>query len=132
MKVTREEILEALSNVIEPDLKKDIVALNLISDFKIEGDHVSFKVSIKNAAMHAKRRMIEACEFAIQRKFKDQLSIQVEIVGMKKEESSQKVLPNIQNIIAVLIVIFFQKNFCYLHACHTDAIFLWFISICIE
>ena len=101
MELTSKEILKALSNVVEPDLKKDIVALDLISDLKIEGTNVAFKVSIKNAAMHAKRRMIEACEFAVQRKFKDQLSIQVEIVGMKKEESSQKVLPNIQNIIAV-------------------------------
>lgn len=101
MSVKKDEILDALSTVVEPDLKKDIVALNLISDLTIVESRISFKVSIKNAAMHAKKRMIEACEFAIQRKFKDQLSVNVEIIAMKKEESSQKVLPNIQNIIAV-------------------------------
>ena len=101
MDSVKEDILSALSNVIEPDFKKDIVSLKLISDFVIDGDNVSFKVSIKNAAMHAKKRMVEACEFAIQRKFKDQFNVKVDIVGMKKEESSQKVLPNIKNIIAV-------------------------------
>ncbi len=101
MELTKEEILKALSNVVEPDLKKDIVALGLISNLTIEGDNVAFKLMIKNAAMHAKKRMVEACEFAIQRKFKDHLNVNVEIVGMKKEESSQKVLSNIKNIIAV-------------------------------
>ena len=71
MSVTKDEILDALSTVVEPDLKKDIVALNLISDLTIVESRISFKVSIKNAAMHAKKRMIEACEFAIQRKFKE-------------------------------------------------------------
>ena len=101
MKLTKGDILKALSNVIEPDLKKDIVALDLISDMIIDGANISFKVSIKNAAMHAKKRMVEACEFAIRRQFKDQLNVNVEIVGMKKVESSKKILPNIKNIIAV-------------------------------
>ena len=93
MDSVKEDILSALSNVIEPDFKKDIVSLKLISDFVIDGDNVSFKVSIKNAAMHAKKRMVEACEFAIQRKFKDQFNVKVDIVGMKKDIDMLMLLP---------------------------------------
>ena len=32
MELTRDEILNVLGNIIEPDLKKDIVSLNLIED----------------------------------------------------------------------------------------------------
>ena len=42
--ITREKVLEALGNVEEPDLKKDLVTLNMIQDIHIEGLRVSFSV----------------------------------------------------------------------------------------
>ena len=35
MELNREEVLKVLGNIIESDLKKDIVSLNLIEDLKI-------------------------------------------------------------------------------------------------
>ncbi|MDP4586924.1 MAG: iron-sulfur cluster assembly protein, partial [Flavobacteriales bacterium] len=55
--MTREAVLEALSNVVEPDLKKDIITLNLVDELKIEGNTVSFTVKVSNPAMHNKQRM---------------------------------------------------------------------------
>ncbi len=61
--MTESDILKALSNVIEPDLGKDLVTLNMIKDVVIEGDNVSFTVVlttrrplkdvIKNACINA-------------------------------------------------------------------------------
>ena len=101
MDINKQNILKTLSNVIEPDLKKDIVSLNLVNNIIIDEKKISFSVSIKNSALHAKKRMREACEFAIDRAFKNKISSEIEIVGMSKLESSEKVLPNIDNIIAV-------------------------------
>ena len=99
--MNKDSLLKSLSNVAEPDLKKDIVSLNLITDIEISDNRVGFTVSIQNAALHARKRMVEACEFAIERYFDQKYEVAVKVVGMKKSEASQKVLPNIKNIIAV-------------------------------
>ncbi len=41
MEITKDKVIEALKKVIEPDLKKDIVELDLVSDINIEGNEVS-------------------------------------------------------------------------------------------
>ena len=35
--ITKEQVLSALSVVIDPDLQKDLVSLGMIEDIKIEG-----------------------------------------------------------------------------------------------
>jgi ATP-binding protein involved in chromosome partitioning len=102
MKINSETILESLTKVIEPDLGKDIVSLGLVTDVKVLEDKVSFSVQMKNAAMHARKRMQEACEFAIERTIGKDYSIEVNVKAMKKAEASQSVLPNIKNTIAVV------------------------------
>jgi ATP-binding protein involved in chromosome partitioning len=102
MKINPETILESLKKVIEPDLGKDIVSLGLVTDIKILENKVSFSVQMKNAAMHAKKRMQEACEFAIERSIGKDYSVEVNVQAMKKAEANQNVLPNIKNTIAVV------------------------------
>ena len=75
MKVNSETIIESLKKVIEPDLGKDIVSLGLVTDIKVMENKVSFSVQIKNAAMHARKRMQQACEFAIERSIGKNYSI---------------------------------------------------------
>ena len=55
MNLSIDSVIEALKKVIEPDLGKDIVSLNLVSNIEISGNTVSFSVQMKNAAMHAKK-----------------------------------------------------------------------------
>ena len=55
----QQKILEALSYVMEPDLKKDIVALGLVSNVVVNGQSVSFDVKVNNPAMHSRKRMEE-------------------------------------------------------------------------
>ncbi|WP_299286990.1 iron-sulfur cluster assembly protein, partial [uncultured Mucilaginibacter sp.] len=50
MSITREEVLKALSYVEDPDLKKDLVTLNMIEDVVIEGNRVSFSVVLTTPA----------------------------------------------------------------------------------
>ena len=40
--MTKEQILEALSHVQDPDLKKDLVTLNMIQDLVVDGSKVKF------------------------------------------------------------------------------------------
>lgn len=103
MQVTREQVLEALSNVVEPDLKKDIVSLNLVEDLQIEGNTVRFKVKVSNPAMHSRKRMEEACEFSLQRVL-GEVKVDVQAIALEKKDQTaetRRVLPGVKHIVAV-------------------------------
>jgi len=42
--MTQEDILKALSAVLDPDLKKDLVTLNMVKEVEVAGNKISFKV----------------------------------------------------------------------------------------
>ena len=46
--ITKEDIIKILTNVIEPDLKRSIVELGLVSAIHIEGNTISFIVKISS------------------------------------------------------------------------------------
>ena len=69
MIASRENVLIALANVIEPDLKKDIITLNLVEKITIKESEIFVEVNISNPALHAKKRMTEAIKFNLQRAF---------------------------------------------------------------
>ena len=102
MNVTQVQVVEALKKVIEPDLGKDIISLNLVSNILIEKSIISFSLQMKNAAMHARKRMQEACEFAIERSIGKGFVLNISVSAMKSAESAQNSLTNIKNIIAVV------------------------------
>ena len=100
--ISKNDILKALQKVNEPDLAKDIVSLGLVSNISISDEEISFTVETKNAALHARKRMVEACEFALERSFGDAIKVNVDVIAMKKSEAAQQILPNIKNIVAVV------------------------------
>jgi ATP-binding protein involved in chromosome partitioning len=103
MNITIDKVKEALSNVIEPDLKKDIVQLNLVSDIEISGNKVSFTIKVSNPAMHNKKRMEDACSFAIERVLGKEVKTIVNVTGLPTDRSPElrKILPSVKNIIAI-------------------------------
>ena len=103
MTPTKEEVLKALSSVLEPDLKKDIVALNLVSDITIQPDAIAFTVQVHNPALHSRKKMEEACAFAIERYISKDYKVKVEVIPLPVDRPAdqRKVLPNVKNIIAV-------------------------------
>lgn len=103
MELTRENILNALSKVIEPDLKKDLVELDFVKEIAIKDGAVTVQVMVYNPAMHSKKRMQEACRFALQRVFGKELQAEILIEPLPKngEPGQRKVLPGVKNLIAV-------------------------------
>ena len=103
MSITKERILEALKKVQEPDLKKDIVTLDLVDKIQIDGNDISFEVKVYNPAMHAKKRMQEALEFALERAFGADVNANVSLVPLPKDKEPEvrATLSNIKHTIAV-------------------------------
>ena len=100
--IKREEVLEILSNILEPELQKDIVSLNLIEDLKIEGNKIDLTVYVSNPAMHARNRMKEAVEFNLKSRLDKELEVHC-LVKQKTsdQKSNRKVLPDVKNIVAI-------------------------------
>lgn len=103
MELNKENILKALENVIEPDLKKDLVKLDLVKSVTIEGRKVQLQVEISNPAMHSKKRMEEAIDFQIKKALGMDVVVETTIKGIEKKNDPQlrKILPGVKNIIAV-------------------------------
>jgi len=105
MSITREQVLDALSHVIEPELKKDVVALGLVSNIKIEGNTVAFQVKASNPAMHYRKRIEEACIHQLRRFLGDDVAILPEVTSLPsnvdRDPGQRKILPQVKKIIAV-------------------------------
>ena len=65
MSITAGQVLEALKNVEDPDLKKDLVTLGMIKDLVVEGKNVNFTVVLTTPACPMKEMIHKACVNAV-------------------------------------------------------------------
>jgi ATP-binding protein involved in chromosome partitioning len=102
--MTPDKVLEALSNVQEPDLGKDIVTLNMVKDILIEGNFVSFTVVLTTPACPMKDMIKMACVNAIKLILNKDAVVKVNFTSntTTKRNDTRAVLPNVNNIIAVV------------------------------
>lgn len=102
MELSRENVLEVLGNIMDPDLKKDIVSLSFIEDLKVEGDSIAVTVYSSNPALHARKRLQEAVEFNLGNAFENvKISANVLALPSEAKEAHRKILPEVKNIVAV-------------------------------
>ncbi|MEQ9287985.1 MAG: Mrp/NBP35 family ATP-binding protein [Cyclobacteriaceae bacterium] len=102
MKITKEDILKALSTVEDPDLKKDLVSLNMIKDLEVDGNNISFSVELTTPACPLKELIKQNCLGAIQKITEEELKITINMTSnVTTTRGSSLLLPNVKNIIAV-------------------------------
>lgn len=63
--MTREQVLAALSTVIEPDLGRDLVSLDMVRDVEVDGKRVAFTVVLTTPACPLKESIRQACVDAL-------------------------------------------------------------------
>ena len=83
--INEKDVFDALKKVTEPDLGKNIVELDLVTLVSSSDKSLSLRVETKNAAMHARKRMKEACQFAKEKAINKILS-EVSPVEVKSNE----------------------------------------------
>ena len=102
--MTVESILNALSNVQEPDLGKDLVTLHMIKDLVVDGSEVRFTIVLTTPACPMKDLMKNACENAIKllvnKEAKVIVSFTSNTTSLRQDEKT--VLSKVKNIIAVV------------------------------
>jgi len=104
--MTQEKVLEALRNVQEPDLGKDIVTLNMVKDLEIDGNYVSFTVVLTTPACPMKDHIRNACINAVRLLVNKEATVNVKFTANtstnRKDVQSQSLLPKVKNVIAVV------------------------------
>jgi ATP-binding protein involved in chromosome partitioning len=63
--ITQEQVLEALSQVQDPELRRDLVSLDMIKDIKIEGASVSLIVELTTPACPLRTQIQKDAEAAV-------------------------------------------------------------------
>ncbi len=61
----REQVMAALGTVIEPELHRDIVSLNMVRDLEIEGDTARFTIVLTTPACPLKDVFVKLCNEAV-------------------------------------------------------------------
>jgi ATP-binding protein involved in chromosome partitioning len=102
--MTEEAILQALSNVQEPDLGKDLVTLNMVKDVKISGNDVSFTIVLTTPACPMKDMMRTASENAVKLLVYKEANVQVNFTAntTSTRKENLQILSGVKNIIAVV------------------------------
>jgi ATP-binding protein involved in chromosome partitioning len=101
--VTEDLVLEALRQIQDPDLHKDIVTLGFIHDLKVEGGHVSFRIVLTTPACPVKDQMEGAArELVGELPGVTSVSVKMDAEVPKGRGLGEKVsVPGVRNIVAV-------------------------------
>ena len=97
---TEEQILDALKHVQEPDLKQDLVTLNMIEDIQVEGNKITFTVILTTPACPLQKIIERDCKNAIRDYLSPEAEVDVKMTARVTTRNAN-MFPNIKNIIIV-------------------------------
>ncbi|MCP4522332.1 MAG: Mrp/NBP35 family ATP-binding protein [Cytophagales bacterium] len=102
MSITKERILKALGTVEDPDLKQDLVSLNMIQEIAFDDNNISFSVVLTTPACPLKELIKNNCLDAIDKEFGKGISVDINMThDVTKSPHLNPTLPNVKNIIAI-------------------------------
>lgn len=101
MSKSEKDILYALSHVDDPDLKKDLVTLNMIRNIQFSGNKVTFDVVLTTPACPLKDMIRNACVNAVHHFVSGDLEVEPNMISEVKSGRKQVVLPTVRNLIAI-------------------------------
>jgi len=101
MNITVEQVLAALRNVEDPDLKKDLVTLNMIKELAIEDKKISFTLELTTPACPMKDMLKNACLNAIKYFVDKEAEVSINITSRVTKPNDTTQLKDIKNIILV-------------------------------
>jgi ATP-binding protein involved in chromosome partitioning len=102
MSFSQSDIIKALSTVDDPDLKRDLVTLNMVKDIKTESSKVSFTVVLTTPACPLKEKIRQDCEEAVRAVVGPSVAIFINMTSsVTSLRDNAPLLPGVKNIIAI-------------------------------
>jgi ATP-binding protein involved in chromosome partitioning len=101
--ITEAQVTEALSTVMDPELGKDLVSLNMIRDIVIEGTNVRFSLVLTTAACPLKKEIEDNARSAVEA-IPGVSTVMVDVgaeVPQAKTLPNRAPIPGVKNTIAV-------------------------------
>jgi len=101
--VTEQAVIDALRTVMEPELHKDLITLNMVKDVKIDGGDVKFTVVLTTPACPLKTEIKASCDKAVGA-LPGVKSVAVDFtanVQQGRTQSKDNLIPTVKNTIAV-------------------------------
>lgn len=99
---TDKDILKALSTVLDPDIKQDLVTLNMIKNVKVNGESVSFMVVLTTPACPLKEKIRQDCEDAVRKVVGETVDINITMTSsVTSLRDNAQLLPGVRNIVAI-------------------------------
>ena len=100
MTIKERVVWNALKEVQDPDIGKDLVSLNMIEDLVLTNKRLSFTIMLTTPACPLKNYLENSCKSAIN-EVSSELEVHIDFKSRVLMNSSQNVLPNVKNIIAI-------------------------------
>jgi len=98
--MTKEDILNVLKNVIDPDLKKDLVTLKMIKNLEVKDKLIKFDIELTTPACPLKEKIKSDCELHL-KKYNSNIKSQINFTSNVMPSNGKSKIKNIKNIIAV-------------------------------
>lgn len=101
--ITEEKIIYALSQVDDPDFKRDLVSLKMIKDVSFTQEEINFTVELTTPACPLKDQIERDCRNAIAQLVSSTATVNINFTSRVQTAKNVKadVLPNVKNVIAV-------------------------------
>ncbi|MFA8342302.1 MAG: iron-sulfur cluster carrier protein ApbC [Rhodothermaceae bacterium] len=100
--ITKNSVIDALRNVDDPDLHKDLVSLNMIENVEVDGKNVSFDVVLTTPACPLKDKIKNDCLEAVKKDLPDVGEINIKLTSrVTSQMGGEAIIPGVKNTIAV-------------------------------
>jgi ATP-binding protein involved in chromosome partitioning len=103
--MTKEQVLDALKNVLYPGFSKDIVSFNFVKDIEIDGDRVKVTVEITSSADEVKAQIIKDIETELVKAGADDVFVDLKApkkpVERSNSMSGKNIAPQIKNFLMI-------------------------------
>ncbi|MBI5327250.1 MAG: iron-sulfur cluster carrier protein ApbC [Deltaproteobacteria bacterium] len=102
-RITQASVLEALSKVMDPELGKDIVTLNMIRDIRVDGGKVTFRLVLTTSACPLRKELTDNSRNAVLaiHGVKEAVVETSAEVPQAKKLPEKEPIPKVKNTIAV-------------------------------
>lgn len=102
MTFQKDDILRALGTVNDPDIKRDLVSVNMIKDVQVFADQVKFTVVLTTPACPLKEKIKQDCLQAVEKVVGPAVKIEILMTSsVTSLRDNAPLLPGVKNIIAV-------------------------------
>ncbi len=100
MSITENDLLQALSAIVDPDFNKDIVSLGFVKDIAINGGRVSFTIELTTPACPVKEEFQRQAETIVSA-MPDVDAVEVTMSAKMAPSQSKQAIPGVASVIAV-------------------------------